>query len=953
MAQLPNAIHHNLENGQIYIPLFINGVHVNRSPLYTPITQMGIQLVQRLDTLWGGSNMELSMQNTLVRRPGFPKFSTQKLNSGVVPLQFYSYKNLAGTISTFVDTQYSVDIFTPTTVTAVYYKETTVQTSFQKVGNCLYLTDGTEFQAVADNGTIGSPRPVGIAVPTVAPAFTIGSNGFLLPTTGFTYGYSYGNSTSGHISTMSPISSDVGDLDVLSVTESSIKVSIGSVSCSGQSAGPPLVAGTVTFGTPNGNNFWVGQGVTVQGFNNINNVVNYTLMNGGYTITAVTSSSFSASTAQWGQATGSQYVFNCASDVEISNCTGVTAVANPITIPGSGAADPYVYTVVQAANFAPTNAWDAVTPSPLSVTGPGGSPVYTQIQSGTPTGYQFVCNASTGQLTFASAEAGNTIIVTYAVTPVTGGNPVSFVVTGPSANNGFSAGTQTDTTGYSSCDNVIIYRDQDADGVDGPWYYLATIPNDIALSAATFNTGSNQTVYTFTNTVPAGANNGFAGAANTGGAIVKGFAHAGNNGTFDIVASTSTSITCTNPSGYTETHSGTVNSGAWQYTDTGASYGYAFDPTVPDGELDLLIEAPIDDENNPPPNTTNPLTNQGSNAVTGCFSLITYYAGRMWGAVDNYVYFAGGPDVTFGNGNESWPPANVFTFPGAVTALAPVPAGLVVFTHDSMFIIYGTSTGTFYPQQYQQNLGVASQNCVVIDQDVLYIYSNQSQLWAFSDGLSEIGLNVAPLLTSYFNPASTYLTVHRMGEDVGLFVSDGSTNYMKFRIDQNSWSPMCQIVGGQKCMQSIETSTGVYTLLAGSASGAEYIYGRNLTTWTDAGGTYYCSAIIGSLIVSPPGATALIEYLTMQYMPTGTAPTISIIPQGIASLTGSGAWVQLGVGVNDPPKLVPSSSPSIVQQRFYVKGASTPIAQDMCNLQVLIQFPSENAKAEVLTLGIS
>jgi hypothetical protein len=334
------------------------------------------------------------------------------------------------------------------------------------------------------------------------------------------------------------------------------------------------------------------------------------------------------------------------------------------------------------------------------------------------------------------------------------------------------------------------------------------------------------------------------------------------------------------------------------------------------------------------------------------FSLICYNAGRLFGAVDNYVYFAGGPDVTYGNGNESFPPANVFTFPGRVTALASTPAGLVVFTSDQMWIIYGTSTGTFYPQLYQNNLGVASQNSVVFDGQTLYIYSNQSQLWSFTDSLNEIGVNVAPLLTATFTPADVYLTMHKMGEDVGLFISDGSTNYLRYRIDQGSWSPLCQIVNGQSCMQSIETSTGVYTLLVGSASGSEYISGRSLTTWTDAGGTYTCSAIVGSLIVAAPGSTALVEYLTMQYMPVGTAPTVSILSNQIASLSGTGPWFTLGAGVMDPPHMIQINNPTVIQNRFYLKSCSSPIPQEMNNCMVSFSFPSENYRAEVLSLGV-
>ena len=945
MAAIPN-IKRNLEAGQIYIPLWINGLHVNRSPLFTPLSSMGIQMVSRYDTLWGGSNMELSMQNTLMRRPGYPKWCTSAFGSSEWPLAFYSYKNLSGSITTLVDTQTNTYTFTPTSKTSLLTKIAgAVQTAFQRVGNALYMADYKSFQATADQGTVGTPRPVGIAVPTVAPSFTLGTTGFLVPTTGFTYGYSFANSICAHVSTMSPISADVGDLDVKEVTESTVTFQVATINTAGSVGGS---AGTVTFGTPNGNNLWVGAVINLQGWNvplttNSGAVIGSTA--GLYTVTVVSADSFGASTAQWGT-TSTHFGQNA--DVQLSGVTGVTATLNPITIPGSSSATPYIYTVNQASLFAPTNGFGIATPSPMSVTGAKGSPVYTQIASGTPSSHQYVVNASTGAITFASADAGNTIVIKYAITPSSGATPVSFVLTGPASNNSFSGVTQTDTTGYANADSIVVYRSQDSDGSAGPWYFLAVIPNNLAIASATYTAQTQQTVYTLSAACPAGNNNGFAGATNTGGATIAGFTNSGNNGTFDIVASTTTTITCTNPNGVTETHAATVNSTTWSYTDTGAVYGYPYDTTVPDGELDFLIEAPIADANNPPPNTTNPITT----SVDGTFDLVCYGNGRLWGAVDNYVYFSAGPDCTYGNGMEAWPPANVFPLPGKVTALASVPAGIVVFTSDQMWIIYGTSSSTFYPQVYQENFGVASQNCVVLDGDTLYIYTNQSQLWSYTNSLNEIGLTVAPLLSLYFAPGSTYLTMHRAGQDVGLFISDGSTNYLRYRIDEGSWSPMCQIVNGQSCMKSIETSSGVYTLLAGADSGSGYIAGRSLTSWTDIGGTYTCYGIVGSLLVSPPGGTAVVDFLTMQYVPVGTAPTVAILPQDTATIAGVGTFISLGVGKTDPPKLLPTGSSNMIQQRWYLKNAASPIAQEMSNLQVKLSFPAENYKAEILTLGV-
>jgi hypothetical protein len=946
MATLPGP-KRQMEAGQLYIPLWINGLHVNRSPLFTPLSNMGLTLIQRLDTLWGGSNMELTMQSTVARRPGFPAYDSIALPAGQIPDQFFSYQNLSGVITDIVDTQNFIYTFTPTSLTEIFAKSAgAVETSFLRVGNTLYMSDGVDFVATGYTGTIGTPTIVGIAVPTVAPTFTIGKNGFLLPTTGWTYGYSYENSTSGQVSTMSPISADTGDLDIAQVKEGSVTYQVGSWSASGGTSAP--TPGTVVFGTPNGNNLWIGAVVNLQGFGPAGS--NGVVINGKYTITAVTLVSFSASTAQWGTDTSGAGVWNEGSTFGSTPLTGITAVFNPITIPGSTSATPAVYTVNMAGTFSPTNAFDGLTATTSSITVvfTATSKTLTQIESGTPTTGQYVVNAGTGQVTFAAADEGKAISLSYAVTPTSGGAPVSFIVTGPSSL--FSGATQTDTTGYSLVDTVVIYRSLDGDGTAGPWYFLTTIPNDIAIISATYFPQTLQTEYTFAVPHPAGANNGYAGAANTAGATIAGFVNSGNNGNFTIVGSSVSTIVCFNPNGVNEIHAATVNSGTWTYTDTGATFGYSFDYTVPDGELDTLIEAPIDDANNPPPSLTNPLTNTGVNAVTGAFSLLTYYAGRLWGAVDNFVFFAGGPDVLFGSPTESFPPANVFTFAGKVTAMAPMPAGLVVFTSDTMYIIYGTSTATFYAQVYLRNRGVLSQNCVVVDEQTLYIYTTQRQCFSYSTQETEIGFNVAPLFSLYFPPTSAYLTFHRMGEDVGLFISDGSVNYMKYRTDSGCWSPMCQIVGGANAFQSIETSNGVYTLLAGSATGGGHIYGRSTTSWTDAGGTYPCSVIVGSFIVSPPGGVAKIDYITAQWTPTGTLPVYSILTDEIATLSGAGPWVSL-LGTTDPPKLVPSVS--ITQQRFYLKSANQPVAQNICNMMVMVNWPAANTNDQLLTLGIT
>jgi hypothetical protein len=362
----------------------------------------------------------------------------------------------------------------------------------------------------------------------------------------------------------------------------------------------------------------------------------------------------------------------------------------------------------------------------------------------------------------------------------------------------------------------------------------------------------------------------------------------------------------------------------WTYVDT-----------APDDVLDTDIVAPIDHSNDPPP--------PGAN-------LLCYHMGRLWCAFKNFVAFAAGPDCTVGVGEEAWPPANVFAFPGKVTGLVSASAGLLVMTADDMFIIYGTSLVSFYPTVYQKNFGVLSQNCIAQDGDLLFMYTSARQLYMFSGAMSEVGFAISDKFTFGFNPATAILALHRDGPDSGLFISDGSTVMYKYRIDQQAWSPRAQVVGGSGALASIETSPGTYTLLTGqSISGgysANYILGRNTLVFQDCGVSYPAFAVVGTLVLAPPGTTSILDSVMIERMPVGSDATISIMCNEIA-----GTFVVLPNPVNDPPLLAPQTS--IIAKRHYVRAAQTPVSQQVRHLLVQIAFPAEAVKNELLSLALN
>lgn len=605
------GIQRNLANagGSLYVNRFLVGLITQRSPLFVPLSAMGLQIIAMHDALWDGLNTEISRTMTLQRRPGYPRFCTQQFGASDYPLAFYSFKKLDGTIYPIVDTPTSVYHFNGTTLTLITAKAAAAQMRFQSVANVQYMCNGTD--AKKWDGTTVSGW--GIAFPVTAPTVSPGA-GSLSPTSGYKWGYVYKNSTSGHISTMSPASANPGP------------------------------------------------------------------------------------------GTSRQY-----------------------TISGTGSADAQV-------NF------------------------------------------------------------------------------------------------------IDIYRTLDGGSI---YYFVASIANP--------------------------------------GAV------------------------------------------AFNYVDNNA-----------DTALNDALVAPVSHSNDPPP---------------AGIKLCVMHGGRMWVATGNNVYFGGGPDVTNGVPEEAFPPANVFAFPGDVTAMASTSIGMIVWTADDAYVILGSDLASFYSQKWQANFGVQNQNCVVQDGDQLFAFTSRGQLFSIGSDLAEVGFNIRAKLGA-FNPATVRLALHRSGDDEGLFVGDGVANVYRYSIALGCWSPVATPAGGVGSIASIETSTAVYTLVAGRTAGLGYILGRSTATFQDDGASYHAWATAGSLVLSPPGQAAMVESVMCECSATGSYPTVSILPNEV-----SGAFTVLSGPVPDPPTL--PASTTVLTKRHYLKAAQTPIPQKVRHLQVKFDFGTEATKQELYGFAIA
>jgi hypothetical protein len=373
----------------------------------------------------------------------------------------------------------------------------------------------------------------------------------------------------------------------------------------------------------------------------------------------------------------------------------------------------------------------------------------------------------------------------------------------------------------------------------------------------------------------------------------------------------------------------TVDGGSTYYYLTTINNTGSYTDSSADSALNRFITAPLNHANDPPP--------AGINNVV-------FHMGRLWASVDNLVYFGGGPDTLVGVPEETWPPANVFKFPGKVTAMVSTSAGLLVFTNADAYIIRGSDSSSFYSQLWQANFGVASQNCVASDGDLVFLYTSVRQLFSISNVLDEIGFAIGDQLLANFDPASTYLTIHRSGSDSGLFVSNGTDTVFRYNIAKDAWSPKATY-SSVKCVKSISVADGDYRLLLGKATASSYIFYRDLTTWQDDSASFSAYATVGTIVVAPLGRTAPVLAALIERTAAGTDMTVSALLNEI-----SGSFTTLANPVNEPTRLAASST--VVAKRHYLKGAASPLPEQIRHLQVKIAFASENAKNELLGFAL-
>jgi hypothetical protein len=382
--------------------------------------------------------------------------------------------------------------------------------------------------------------------------------------------------------------------------------------------------------------------------------------------------------------------------------------------------------------------------------------------------------------------------------------------------------------------------------------------------------------------------------------------------------------------------------------------------------LNIEIQAEESDANDPPP--------------VGLVNL-SYHLQRVWGSVQNILYYSAGPDTINGDGDQSWPPLNQFVFPFVIKRLWPTINGLVVFTSSATWIIQGqgTSSSPFFDVPFTGGAGfglfdyntfaITGASAAALSSDFKMVYFDPQA------GIVDVGLPIADQLSAfqYAVPGQTYVVWHAGGStDTAVYLS--SWESPQYRLNTTSapesgtaWSvpaglnPGGPTVIGVTALASVQTAPGQRKLIYGpgynvsvplgpityrdSAQGPDGGY----TVTTDNGLPYDAFATVGSITLAQPGQRAEIAFFETDCPATGTSPTMTVWLDEVSTWLNGGTGTTLAYNVVDPPELQPGSQ-SILQKRAYLNQGQVP---EFCrHFQLKFDWGTANSPDELLSFTV-
>jgi hypothetical protein len=151
-------------------------------------------------------------------------------------------------------------------------------------------------------------------------------------------------------------------------------------------------------------------------------------------------------------------------------------------------------------------------------------------------------------------------------------------------------------------------------------------------------------------------------------------------------------------------------------------------------------------------------------------------------------------------------------------------------------------------------------------------------------------------------------------------------------------------VGGTSAVQSIETTTGQFSLLVGPGAAGGPILMRNTSVRTDNGATYPSWMTLGNIVLCESGEVAEVAHIALDSIRVGDRPTVGMLYDEISTTSTIDFDILEWTSV-DPPLL--SESQTLYSDRY------TTLQDGVCpkceHCQIKIDWGAQDAADELLS----
>lgn len=365
----------------------------------------------------------------------------------------------------------------------------------------------------------------------------------------------------------------------------------------------------------------------------------------------------------------------------------------------------------------------------------------------------------------------------------------------------------------------------------------------------------------------------------------------------------------------------------------------------PDTGLQVNSLAAVNFENTPPPAN---------------LTAMEWFAGRLWGVVNNLLYFSTGPDSFSGLEQSNWNPAYVFVLPTNIQRNVATPNGMLSECLDDCYIVRGTATTTFTVNEFARDIAGRSYNAVDTDGSNIYIFTTDRQLLQIGGaGMNDIGQVIGDQLLN-IDPSQVYVTIYRYGLDSMLFVLDTVNGILyPFNIPQQCWClpGVMQFTTKPSAAGAMEITPGVWKYIMGTGTSLAQ---RDLNTFSDLGNPYSPQAVIGAITLADPLSLAKVENIILQLTKAGNVPNLSIIANDsgvtLTNPIGSqvtGKFTDMSVQSNPIQEPPTYAAQATAFRNLRYQWALTPLPAQIQLFQALLQWGPELAQNELIGFGIS